>query len=245
MMLRRISFAVLVTLSMTPIWAQTVIEVGAGKSPEIRVSRKDFNRIAVFEGRVKTIKFKKGELDVNTDDTTGSAFIMPNVAGTISAYIVTNSGQAHLVYLVPSDVPAQTAILREPKIDTAKVDPKNANEPKAVSQRVDRASSFDTAIKRIIGAMARNERLADLTYKEINQEFQLWQGTRLWLMERYEGNTYGGEHYRIQNTSTATIRIDEREFFKPGVLAVSLELHQLAPQETTDLFIVREGGDGK
>lgn len=226
-------------------FAQEVVDVGTKKTPEIKISRKDFNRIAVFDGRVRTLKFKAGELDVNPDETTGSAFVLPNVQGTISTYVITASGQAHLINLIPSEITSQTIILREPKVDSATQGKSSANEPKAVSQRVDRANSYDTAVKRIVGAMARGEKLADLRFEEFNQEFQLWQGTRLWLISRYSGQTYTGENYRIQNITPSTMRLDEREFYKPGVLAVSIEIHQLAPNEATDVFVVREATNGK
>ncbi len=221
------------------------IDVGPGLSPEIKISRKDFSRIAVFEGRISTIKFKKGELDINPDQGTGSAFIMPNVQGPISAFVITQSGQAHHVNFVPSEMTARTILLREPQLDKSKSKSSTANEPKPVSTRVERASSFDVAIKRMIGAMARNEKLSDLTHQEVNQEFQLWQGSRFWLLSKYEGSTLTGEHYRIQNTSVIPMRIDEREFYKPGVLAVSIEIQQLASQEATDIYIVREAANVK
>jgi conjugal transfer pilus assembly protein TraK len=221
------------------------IDVGPGLSPEIKISRKDFSRIAVFEGRISTIKFKKGELDINPDQGTGSAFIMPNVQGTISAFVITQSGQAHHVNFVPSEMTARTILLREPQLNKGKTKSSSSNEPKTVSARVERASSFDVAIKRMVGAMARNEKLSDLTHQEVNQEFQLWQGSRFWLLSKYEGSTLTGEHYRIQNTSVIPLRIDEREFYKAGVLAVSIEIQQLASQEATDIFIVREAANVK
>jgi conjugal transfer pilus assembly protein TraK len=220
-------------------------DVGPGLSPDIKISRKDFSRIAVFDGRISTIKFKKGELDVNADHATGSAFIMPNVQGPISAFVITQSGQAHHVNFLPSEMTARTVLLREPQLDKTKTKPAGPNDPKPVSARVERASSFDVAIKRTIGAMSRNEKLSDLTHQEVNQEFQLWQGSRFWLLSKYEGSTLTGEHYRIQNTSVIPMQIDEREFYKPGVLAVSIEIHQLASQEATDVYIVREASNVK
>lgn len=220
------------------------IDVGPGLSPEIKISRKDFSRIAVFEGRISTIKFKKGELDINPDEGTGSAFIMPNVPGPISAFVLTQSGQAHHVNFIPSEITARTVLLREPQLDKTKTKA-GPNDPKPVSTRIERASSFDVAVKRMVGAMARNEKLSDLTHQEVNQEFQLWQGSRFWLLSKYEGSTLAGEHYRIQNTSVIPMRIDEREFYKPGVLAVSVEIQQLASQESTDIFIVREASNAK
>lgn len=223
-----------------------IVDVGSGRAPEIRISRKDFTRIAVFDGRIVNAKFKKGDLDTSPDEKTGSLYVLPNVSGPVSTFIITQSGQTHQVNLVPSDQPAQTIVLREPAIDKASKDTKSSiNDPRSVSQRVDRATSFDAAIKRLVGAMARNEKPADLTYREVNQEFQLWQCTRLWLMSQYTGQTYSGEHFRLQNTCPQPLRLDEREFFKPGVLAVSMEIHQLAPQESTDIFIAREARNGK
>ena len=223
------------------------VEVGPGLSPNIDISRKDFSRLAVFDGKIVTLKFKKGELDVNPDEKTGSAFIMPNVQGPISAFVITASGQAHHVNFRPTEMTARTVVLKEPQLDPVKGKPKtiNANEPKSVSTRIERASSFDVAIKRMVGAMARNEKLSDLTYQELNQEFQLWQGSRFWLLSRYEGTSLTGEHYRIQNTSLIRMRLDEREFYKPGVLAVSIEIQQLASQEATNIYVVREATDVK
>lgn len=241
----RTSAVAFAALFVVTSFAQEVIDVGTKKAPDIRISSKAFNRIAIFDGRVKTLKFKAGELDVNPDETTGSAFVLPNVNGVISTYVITASGQAHQVNLIPSDISAQTIILREPKPDSVSQGRASGNEPKAVSQRVDRANSYDTAVKRIIGAMARGEKLADLRFEEFNQEFQLWQGTRLWLMSRYSGQTYTGENYRIQNLTPSTMRLDEREFYKPGVLAVAIEIHQLGPNEATDVFVVREASNGK
>ena len=223
------------------------VDVGPGLSPTIEISRKDFSRLAVFDGKIVTLKFKKGELDVNPDEETGSAFIMPNVQGPISAFIITASGQAHHVIFKTSEMTARTIVLKEPQLDPVKGKPKTANtsEPKTVSSRVERASSFDVAIKRMVSAMARNEKLSDLTYQELNQEFQLWQGSRFWLLSRFEGSSLTGEHYRIQNTSPIPMRLDEREFYKPGVLAVSIEIQQLSTQEATDIYIVREASDVK
>lgn len=219
------------------------VDVGPGLSPTIPISRKDFSRLTVFDGRITSLKFKKGDLDVNPDATTGSAFIMPNVQGPISTFVITQSGQAHHVNLVPSEVGARTIVLREPRLDGKKTSKPSSNEPRPVTARVERANSFDAALKRMIGAMARNEKLADVIHEEVNQEFQLWPGSRLWLMSRYQGNNLTGEHYRIQNTSVIPMALDEREFYKPGVLAVSIEIQKLASQEATDIFVVREVAD--
>jgi conjugal transfer pilus assembly protein TraK len=222
------------------------INVGPTLSPQIKISRKDFSRIAVFEGRITSIKFKRGDLDVNPDPNTGSAFILPNVEGNISAFIITQSGQAHHVNLVPTEMTARTIVLREPQIEPArKAKSPAGNEPRAISARVDRATSFDAALRRLIGAMARNEKPSDLTHEEVNEELKIWDGSRLWLMSRYLGDSMTGEHYRIQNTSEIPLQLDEREFYKPGVLAVSIEIHKLAAKEATDVFIVREVTDVK
>lgn len=221
------------------------IEVGPGLTPRIEISKKDFSHLALFNGRILTIKFKKGELDVNPEASTGSAFIMPNVQQDISAFVITQSGQAHQVTFVPVEMTARTIVLKEPQLDGSKSKSANNSDPRPVSTRVERASSFDLAIKRAIGSMARNEKPSDMTHQDVNQEFQLWKGSRFWLLSRYEGSTLVGEHYRIQNTSPIPMRLDEREFYKPGVMAVSIEIQNLDAQEATDIFIVREASDVK
>ena len=75
--------------------------------------------------------------------------------------------------------------------------------------------------------------------RESGQEFRLWQGSRLTLVRSWLGQTLMGERFDLTNTSSTPMRLLEQEFFKPGVLAISVETLNLAPGDTTRVFVVR------
>jgi len=49
-----------------------------------------------------------------------------------------------------------------------------------------------------------------------------------------------GEKYQLVNTSASALELAERDLFKRGVMAVSVEQAALRPGETTQLFVIRE-----
>lgn len=236
-----------------PAAAQTVVDVGNGKTIELPISRNELNRIGLFAGKLADLKFKDGELDAQPEARSGAYFLIPKVNTRISVFFTSASGQVHHIILRPDDVAAQSIVLREPQLDnprTQQASPRAATAPDArpspvTTQVFGRAHSLDAAIKRLMGSMARNERPSDIRHVEHGQEIMLWEGSRFWLMASLVGQAYTGDHFRLQNTSASSMRIDEREFYKRGVVAVSMELHTLAPGEATDVYVVRETDDQK
>ena len=48
-----------------------------------------------------------------------------------------------------------------------------------------------------------------------------------------------GEIHELSNISCGPARVLENEFYEKGVLAVSIDRHELAPKEKTNVYIVR------
>lgn len=65
-------------------------------------------------------------------------------------------------------------------------------------------------------------------------------GTRLTLERVLLGTGVVGEKYLLANIGKSDLVLAERDLFRPGVMAVSIEHASLRPGESTDLFIVRE-----
>ncbi len=60
---------------------------------------------------------------------------------------------------------------------------------------------------------------------------------RTWL-----GAELVGEAYQLVNVSLNELTLAERDLYKPGVLALSLERHHLRAGEATALFVIRARG---
>ena len=92
-------------------------------------------------------------------------------------------------------------------------------------------------------AMAGERTPSDLRVDEVNRPLQLWAEARLVLLRTYEGRGFVGETYRLTNVSQRPMVLAEEEFDREdaGVVAVSIETHQLAPGESTYVFAIRLG----
>ncbi|MBQ1766749.1 MAG: type-F conjugative transfer system secretin TraK, partial [Aquincola sp.] len=103
-------------------------------------------------------------------------------------------------------------------------------------------------LKTLLLAMASDRVPPDIRVDELNQPIQLWAEARFSLMRRYQGRGLVGEKYLLQNLSQAVMVLAEQEFDRPDspaggqVLAVAVEHHNLRPGETTNVFVIRRGG---
>ena len=95
-------------------------------------------------------------------------------------------------------------------------------------------------IKNLLLAMAADGLPPDMEIRELAQELTLWPGVRLVLQRTYLGAGIVGEKYLLANIATNEVSFTERDLYKPGVMAVSLERATLRAGESTNVFVIRE-----
>ena len=95
-------------------------------------------------------------------------------------------------------------------------------------------------IKNLLLAMANDALPDDMEIRELGQELTLWPGVRLTLQRAYLGAGIVGEKYQLANVGTGELKLAERDLYKAGVMAVSLEHLTLQAGEATNLFVIRE-----
>ena len=208
---------------------QTIVPV-EGRSVFVDISQRDLNLIKFpFSGvrvytssRVLDIKIDGSDVFVNIpDDVVGQDKFAPQ-----EVFFVTPAGTYSLV-LVPKGIPAETIIVRIPQEDI-----RDALEWEA-------AHDYVTGLKELIKAMYIEIPPMGFAVKDVNREVSRWEGTRQVLLSLYSGATLEGEIHKLTNVSNGSIRILEREFYQRGVLAVSIDRHELLPNEETHIYIVR------
>jgi conjugal transfer pilus assembly protein TraK len=219
-----------------PALGQQVVDASDGKARIVDIAQKDPSRIAVDGGRIVNIVYDEQDLVATVDRDNGQVFVTPRGSRPVSVFVVTDKGKTHPLVLQPKDVPLQTVLIREGRAQGADTRP-------LARVTIDRAGAHDLAVKRLVAAMARGERPVEYTVREFNRPVSLWQEALFVLLARYEGREFIGEHYRLANSSGSVMRIAEQELFKPGVVAVAIELHQLQPGQSTDVFVLREARD--
>jgi len=221
------------------------IEVTPDGMTTARISLHDATRIRVdgqpitqiYGASVQDAKINPaGSLIVQPLENRGEASVIP-VQGAgekpISVFVDTAKSTYTLI-LIPTETPPETIVLHDhSKANLA------ANRDDGVSTK--RASNYYREIKRLVLVLEGSEEASDLTIKQAHEIVGLWSEAKFILTERVSGdNTMRGERYLLTNLSAKPMRLDEREFYTSDVIAVSVEKAELAPQESTAVYIVRE-----
>jgi conjugal transfer pilus assembly protein TraK len=175
-----------------------------------------------------------GEFILECDRDKGEIYVRPvgESSKPINVFI-SSAGATYTLLLRRSDVPADTIVIRD------RVDRSRTALPVRAPQGP--APSHIRSLKALLLAMASDRVSADIRVEEVGQPVQLWVGTRLTLLRRYEGRGLIGEKYQLQNTSSAVMVLAEQEFDREDgqVAGVAIEHHNLRPGETTSVFVIR------
>ncbi len=215
------------------------VRLDDGGQAAVVISRRDLNRIAVEGDGIASVWARKSQAEITPDPDGGDVFVRPRTAQALTLYVRTASGRTYTLLAMPKDVPGETILIRSGRALEARP---SAAGPRQLP-RLER-------IKRVIRAMAEGDRRYART--PLGREIPLWREARTELVEAWPGDLRG-ELWRLENTSGAEMRLDEREWAAvlDGVQAVAIERHVLAPGEATRVYLVRtlrrkekETGDG-
>ncbi|MCC6855409.1 MAG: type-F conjugative transfer system secretin TraK, partial [Microbacteriaceae bacterium] len=130
--------------------------------------------------------------------------------------------------LQPVDRPSDTIIIR-----------KGADTPARTASTAS-ASRHVRSLKNLLLALATESPNDDMDARESAVELQFRPGQRMTRLRTQVGAHAVGEHYVVSNQTSAELRLEPRDFDKPGVMAVSLEHPDLAPGTATSVFVIRE-----
>jgi conjugal transfer pilus assembly protein TraK len=227
------SFAWLLLLALAasePALALQVVDARDGETVLAKVSRKEVTRISIERGRIRKVTGNAGEFVLEKDDDKGQVFIRPtSTDGTkpINLFVSTERSTIGLL-LQPVDTPSDAIVIREARDATA--------EP----SRIERSGRHVRTIKNLLLAMAEDALPDDMEVREPGRDLALWPGARLTLQRQWLGTNVVGEKYLLTNAGAAALELAERDLFKRGVMALSIEQASLRAGESTQLFVIRE-----
>jgi conjugal transfer pilus assembly protein TraK len=211
--------------------ALQVVEGVEGKTLFVKVSLRDLNRISIEGGRVRLVKSADdGMLTGSADTTTGQALIQPLGKDPFGVFVFSQSGKTYTLVLQPQDIPGETIVIKETAVPASIA---------AKPGEIERSSSYQQAIKKMIQALAGEGMPEGLEVKKTWEEIRLWKGSRFALEHVLTGHSLVGEQYRLFNVSDAPVRVAEQEFYKKGVLAVSVRDLTVEPGRSTQVFVVK------
>lgn len=214
----------------SPASALQILDAKDGETVLGKISQKEVTHISVERGRIRKVTGNTGEFVLEKDEDKGQIFIRPvspDSTKPINLFITSERSTIGLV-LQPVDTPSDTLVIRE------------ARDPLTSNSRMEKSGRHVRTIKNLLLAMAGDALPDDMEVREPGRELTLWPGARLTLQRQWLGSGVVGEKYQLLNTGASALELAERDLFKRGVMAVSVEQAALRPGETTQLFVIRE-----
>jgi conjugal transfer pilus assembly protein TraK len=234
MMPRFLIFSLL--LLATSAQALQVVDAVPGQNAFAKISAKEITAIRIQNGQIRSVFATDGELTITKDEETSQMFIRPAVLDKpINVRVISRSGKTYNLVLQAIDIPQEDIEIREPA--EAQPSPYGDN-PRSTT------SLLYKSVRSLITGMALEKPPVHMTFKPTQKEFRLWKQTRFVLTGIYNERDLVGEKYTLTNQGKDLIGLTEQEFYREGVVAVSIEDHELTPGQTTYVYVVREQDHG-
>jgi conjugal transfer pilus assembly protein TraK len=213
-----------------PVSALQILDAKDGETVLGKISQKEVTRVGFERSRIRKVTGNAGEFVLEKDEEKGQIFIRPvspDSTKPINLFLTSERSTVALL-LQPVDTPSDSIVIRE------------GRDPLNTASRMERSGLHVRTIKNLLLAMAGDALPDDMEVREPGQQLALWPGVRLTLQRAWLGAGIVGEKYLLANIGTSDLSLAERDLYKPGVMAVSLEQGSLRPGEATNLFVIRE-----
>lgn len=219
------------SLMMTPLFALQIKNVINNETTSAKISSVDVTRIFVQGDRIKSIKGIKGAYTRENDEQNGEIYIQPTSGYQFRPFTIlisTEKGCHFTLLLHPTSSPSETLMLV----------------PKGVGQegasRFEKASPYELTLTHLIRAM-KNGVLPEgyvASGVSTNKNIQYGKHFIIKLKTVYQGLNLRGEIFEIKNRLSTTAYIDEKEFYKKGARAISLDAIVIPPYQKVNLYRV-------
>lgn len=190
------------------------------------LSRSEPTLIRIEGHRIRRVFGAEGDFDVKADKDAGTAFVKPTTdKPALSAYVADDAGRTWKLLLSLTDGPADSIVIR-------------GRAGESYGKRTGKDSARNLEIKRVVLALDGDGE-TDMEVRAANELVPLWKEAMFVLVKVVQG-PLKGEKYHLSNTSDKPMVIDERELYRRGVVAVSVEKAELKPAETTAVYVISE-----
>jgi conjugal transfer pilus assembly protein TraK len=190
------------------------------------VSRQEPTLIRIDGHRIRRVFGAEGDFTVTPDKDAGTAYIKPMTdKQAFSAFVSDDSGRTWKLLLSVADGPSDSLVIK--------------GKPEPGNKHAVRDMARNQAIKRVLLALESSDDETDMESRATNELVPLWKEAMFVLVKVVDG-PLRGEKYMLTNTSDKPMVIDERELYRRGIVAVSVERPELKPAETTAVYVISE-----
>ena len=191
------------------------------------ISLDAINRIYVEDDRIAEVFGLNEDLVIETDNNTGQIFLRTKQDKPIDLSIITEKQVTLDLRLLPKNIPGETIVIK-------------TNKPTEIAKINAKTTSYLQELTALILAMANNKNIVGYRVNKVNKEILLWDKIALLQTSQYISNKLIGEIYSLTNKTRDRIFLTETQFgWQKDVAGVAIKKHTLAPDETTQIYIIR------
>ena len=216
------------SVAASHVLADTIKTVSEEIPVQATISQHEPTRVKVLGDRIAQVIHKSGTFSLQENPSAGEIFITPTPGienQPINIFVITEEGQTYTLILTPKDIPASSVML-------------NPGSTARKSSEWERQTPWQQSVIGLIKAIGQGRLLPGYQREAIEKELKLMKGVLFTQTEIYRGHTLQGEVYRLKNECEDPISIDETEFYRPDVAAVSLDKTTLQPQAEAKVIVI-------
>ena len=229
--MRKLSIILINFLFISGVHAAQIKGVIDNETVTVKISSLDITRIIVQNDRIKSLKGIRGAYTRENDENNGEVYLQPTAAYQNAAFTVlieTEKNRHFTLLLTPVSVPGGTLMLV----------PKGVDRQEAA--RFEQAADYQTTLSQLVKAMATDAMPEGYSISQVDNKtlYHFGNIATLRLKTIYKGLHFEGQIYELTNTQSYPIHLNEKQFFKQGTSAISLESIIVAPHGKVKLIRV-------
>lgn len=227
----RIVKAILIGAILAPqvSFAEQVKEVREDGEITAFIAQDELSRIKVVGDKIKRVISIDGELDILDEKQLGEVYI--KVASSHkhpkSIFIITEKGMTYKATLLPKKMPAEQIFIK--------------NIAQTAEASITQKTSFEESVIGIVKQLRDTSNTLDV--KEI-EELKEYGGLFFTETREIKEGSLVGKMLEFENTSHERVHLSHEQFQKEGLIAVSMDETEVAPYESTYVYLIEGGENG-
>ena len=221
--------------------AEQLVNADERTPQKAQISRSSLSRVSIDGGRITNVKWIDNELEIEKDGDSGQVYVRALTSKPSSLFVTSDEGRTYLLILSPTGKQSDSIVIN---LRAKQQYEQNAVDSRPRIQAVTTTSgAYAHSIKQLMLGMIRgNAGGMGISASHIYETVPLWAEVLFVKTKQYTAADMQAEAYTLTNTSGSILTLREQEFYKRGVLAVTVIKQSLQPGESTDVYIVKTLG---
>lgn len=233
-MLKKLILTIAISLFViSKSFATQIIEVYPNIEKQLIISLKNLNRLHMVGDEIAAVYSNEGEFTYFKSEITGDLYfrVIKKYKKNINLSLETKKGYSYTLLLTAKDIPLEQIILINPEITTKEESAKKEDYKQNI------ISFFKKIKQNKVPQGYKFKKSSNYKYKLDNLKIK--QIATIFPAKTNINAKYKALQYSITNKSQNSIKLTEEQFFKKGVLAISLKDREILPSQETEIIIIK------